>query len=272
VKPLLLTFDVEEFDLPLELGHPLSATTQIRVTARGLRRVLPLLRRHEVVATFFVTGEFARQRPALVARLAAEGHEVGVHGLEHRDDYASLPAPTAIERLRRARALVQEAAGGAADGVRTPRLRRCAAEVLHDAGFAYDASPHPTWMPGRYNGLRLSRRPWHEGGLWHLPISVLPGLRLPVSWIWYRAAGSLLGNAAVRVAGIGAPYVHLYFHPWEAVPLRALGVPAILALRSGQRFLALLDGLLGGLAGEVAPMTTGDFARRLADRCAGERP
>jgi peptidoglycan/xylan/chitin deacetylase (PgdA/CDA1 family) len=42
-------------------------------------RVLDILARHGARATFFLIGENARRHPQLVARIRAEGHEVGNH-------------------------------------------------------------------------------------------------------------------------------------------------------------------------------------------------
>jgi peptidoglycan/xylan/chitin deacetylase (PgdA/CDA1 family) len=47
-------------------------------------RVLELLARAGVRATFFVTGEAADAHPDLVRRTIAAGHEVGSHGYRHR--------------------------------------------------------------------------------------------------------------------------------------------------------------------------------------------
>ena len=243
-KPLLLTFDAEEFDLPEALGRPVDPARQFDATVDGIVRLLPLLARHNARATFFVTGRLAEARPHAVASLAAAGHEVAVHGLAHADEYGRLPAELIVTRLRRARALVEAASGRPAIGIRTPRLQPCAAAPLRDAGFAYDASSHPTWVPGRYNRLREPRRPWRDDGLLRLPISVLPGLRWPVSFIWYRAAGARAGRWLAHLAASRSPYLHLYFHPWEAVDIRPYGVPAWLAVRTGDRFLAALDDLL----------------------------
>lgn len=46
-------------------------------------RVLDLLKRHGVRATFFVVGEQARQNPELIHRLVAEGHTVANHSYYH---------------------------------------------------------------------------------------------------------------------------------------------------------------------------------------------
>lgn len=48
-------------------------------------RILDVLRRHDVHATFFVVGSAAIEHPDLVRRIVAEGHEIGVHTLTHAD-------------------------------------------------------------------------------------------------------------------------------------------------------------------------------------------
>jgi peptidoglycan/xylan/chitin deacetylase (PgdA/CDA1 family) len=54
-------------------------------------QVLEILREHDAKATFFLIGERARRHPDLVARIKAEGHEVGNHyftdgSILHRSD------------------------------------------------------------------------------------------------------------------------------------------------------------------------------------------
>lgn len=46
-------------------------------------KVLDILRRHGARGTFFVLGNSARRCPSIVARAAAEGHEIGVHTWSH---------------------------------------------------------------------------------------------------------------------------------------------------------------------------------------------
>jgi hypothetical protein len=268
-KPLLLTFDVEEFDWPVERGQPLPLAAQLDVTTQGMQRLLPALSARAVRATFFITGAYARAAPEIVRSTVAHGHEAAVHGLAHGDDYGSMAPADAVERLRAARELVEAASGQPARGVRTPHLRPCPAAVLAAAGFAYDASPHPTWVPGRYNGMHWPRAPWREDGLLRVPISVLPGVRVPISWIWYRWAGARLGSVAARGAALRAPYLHLYFHPWEALELRRFGIPAWLALRTGAAFVQAVDHLLVRAAEHFTPMTVREFvaAYPIAGKC-----
>jgi peptidoglycan/xylan/chitin deacetylase (PgdA/CDA1 family) len=50
----------------------------------GTPMMLDVLARHGATATFFVVGEQVRQRPALLAAVRAQGHQVALHGDRHR--------------------------------------------------------------------------------------------------------------------------------------------------------------------------------------------
>ena len=73
-------------------------------------RILRLLERHGVKATFFVLGWVAERHPRLVREIHACGHEVGSHGYWHRLVYELSPAEFR-EDLRRSRAALENAVG-----------------------------------------------------------------------------------------------------------------------------------------------------------------
>ena len=50
---ILLSFDIEEFDMPFEYGKEITFENQIAVSARGTAIILDLLKKHNVKATFF---------------------------------------------------------------------------------------------------------------------------------------------------------------------------------------------------------------------------
>jgi len=52
-------------------------------TRSGVAAVMPILRRHGARATFFLIGNEAAARPALVRALLADGHEIGNHSYSH---------------------------------------------------------------------------------------------------------------------------------------------------------------------------------------------
>ena len=60
---ILLSFDIEEFDLPTEYGLAISWEEQLRVSREGSGHILNVLARHGVRATFFCTTRFAEAAP-----------------------------------------------------------------------------------------------------------------------------------------------------------------------------------------------------------------
>ena len=71
---------------------------------RYTAQLLDILKKKQVVATFFVLGELVQRAPQLVLRIAAEGHEVDNHSFDHPNlrhlDYRSQKAE--IEKTERA--------------------------------------------------------------------------------------------------------------------------------------------------------------------------
>lgn len=52
--------------------------------SQATEEVLNILRDEKIKAAFFVVGSRAEQRPDLIARMALEGHEIGMHAYEHK--------------------------------------------------------------------------------------------------------------------------------------------------------------------------------------------
>ena len=63
---ILLSFDIEEFDAPLEHGVELPFEEQMRTSVEGTRKILACLARHRVKATFFCTANFALHAKDLI--------------------------------------------------------------------------------------------------------------------------------------------------------------------------------------------------------------
>jgi len=236
---ILLSFDLEEFDIPLEYGIPVSQAEQTAVTAEGLAALLPVLEQTRAVATFFTTAHFAHQRPDLIAALAGP-HEVAAHGVRHTGftEADLTPARQALEALT----------CGAVRGFRSPRLCPVAPAALLAAGYEYDASANPTWVPGRYNQLRQPRTPHCREGIVVLPASVTPLFRLPLFWLTFKNLPAL----AVRLASAWTlrhdGYLSIYFHPWEFSDLGRYALPRYVRRPDGAVLLRQLGGYLSFLA------------------------
>lgn len=80
---------------------------------------LELLAARQVHATFFLLGSMVAKAPQLAAEIAAAGHEIAVHGWEHR--YTILRSPRVVrDDLARATGAVLEATGTAPRFYRPP--------------------------------------------------------------------------------------------------------------------------------------------------------
>lgn len=71
---ILLSFDIEEFDMPFEYGKTISFEEQIAISIQGTTAILDLLQKHNAKATFFSTVTFAINAPDVIKKIISEGH------------------------------------------------------------------------------------------------------------------------------------------------------------------------------------------------------
>lgn len=83
-------------------------------------RVLEMLDRAGVAATFFLVGERAAQQPGLVREIAAAGHAVANHTWSHRKAFALLPPGAMAAELDRAQDVLATLTGTAPAYFRPP--------------------------------------------------------------------------------------------------------------------------------------------------------
>lgn len=107
----------------------------------GVPRILALLERHEVRATFFVPGYSAERYPQLVRRIADAGHEIAHHGYLHESVRGASPADEAA-MLDRGLEALERVTGRRPTGYRAPMWETTYATpgLLLDRGFDYDSS------------------------------------------------------------------------------------------------------------------------------------
>jgi peptidoglycan/xylan/chitin deacetylase (PgdA/CDA1 family) len=97
-------------------------------------QLLEVLGRHNVRATFFAIGGFARQRPELARQLVAAGHLLGNHTMSH-PRLSTTPAARVWQELRDCNAVLEDITGVAVRffrppfGARRPMVLRAAREL-----------------------------------------------------------------------------------------------------------------------------------------------
>lgn len=165
----MLTFDVDgETPILAEGAHHARDLSTMSHQAYGPRvgvpRIIELLARYELPATFFVPGMTAERWPGTVEAIVEAGHEVGFHTHEHRPPL-SLSAEEEREDFERGLAALRRATGAQPRGFRASywQLTETALQALVDHAFTHDASLMDDDRPYRlrYGGGELAELPVH---------------------------------------------------------------------------------------------------------------
>jgi hypothetical protein len=238
---ILLTFDVEEFDLPGEYKQPVPLAEQLATGFRGLQAIGDVLEYPWVSTTLFTTAVFAENYPAAIRQLSGK-HEIASHCYSHSTYYP--------EDLLRSKEKLEAITGKTIYGLRMPRMRRVDPRLIHKAGYMYNSSINPTWLPGRYNNLHVSRLPYKEDEVLQFPVSVLPRIRIPLFWLAFKNIPYRVYHRLVLQILRHDHYVCLYFHPWEFVDLSAYKIPFFIKRGGRDKLLMNIKKLITDLSTE----------------------
>jgi peptidoglycan/xylan/chitin deacetylase (PgdA/CDA1 family) len=157
-----LSFDSDHETIPLRDGH--TSPGLLAAGEYGSRaaapRVLDLLARHNIPATFFMPAVSALLHSAEARGYVEAGHEIAVHGWIHERN-AQLGADDERVLLERARDTLAEITGVTPVGIRTPSWDFSAYTLpaILDLGFTYDSSlmaddePYEVLAHGEPTGL-----------------------------------------------------------------------------------------------------------------------
>lgn len=205
-----------------------------------------------VPLTFFAVGaDMATPgNAARLRRLAALGHEVGNHSLDHRYDLVRLPHDEQRRQVGVGREVLEGATGSPVEGFRAPgyTVSDALLSVIRATGHRYDSSVFPcapyllarsavlAWMRLRRRASasiagdpRVALAPtspyppgvpyWKAEGagpFLELPVQVTPGPRLPVIGTTLTLAPAPLALGLLRSC-VGQPLINLELHGIDAL-------------------------------------------------------
>lgn len=257
---ILISFDVEEFDLPEEFGVPVSPEDRAGVSADGMERILSVLDRFpDVRVTFFTTVNFAKMNPDLFRRMTNSGrHEIASHGVSH-----STFGPGDLAESKR---ILEELSGKSVVSFRPARLAPVSKEGILGAGYRCESALNPVWLPGRYNNFTASLRPFRETcGLLQVPVSAVPVIRFPLFWLSFKNLPLPLYFCGADMAIRSVGFFNLYTHPWEysaKAKEARWHIPAYITRRAGDAMATRLERLLRHLEGQGDFVTFSEFTDR----------
>jgi peptidoglycan/xylan/chitin deacetylase (PgdA/CDA1 family) len=107
----------------------------------GIPRILSLLQKYAIPATFYVPAVSAMLHPDEQRRIAADGHEIGIHGWIHERN-SILPEEQERDLQMRSADMLEKVSGQRPVGIRTPSwdFSPHTLAITRDMGLLYDSS------------------------------------------------------------------------------------------------------------------------------------
>ena len=138
-----LSFDLDTETLLLRSGITSSSrfSTGEYGARAGLPRVLDLLERYDIKATFFIPAVSAELHSEEVKRIADAGHEVGLHGWIH-EFTSTLEKDEERMLMQRSLDTLEEISGRRPVGIRAPswEYSESTLDLIREFGLLYDSS------------------------------------------------------------------------------------------------------------------------------------
>ncbi|MFC4261586.1 polysaccharide deacetylase family protein [Ferruginibacter yonginensis] len=214
---VLLTFDVEEFDLPIEYNDIISMDEQLAIGKKGLNEILSIVEQCKVSATLFTTAHFANNNKDEIKK-AAYFHEIASHCYYH----GSFKEDDVIQ----SKIILEQIIEKEVVGFRMPRFKQIEKTLIKNAGYLYDSSINPTYIPGRYNNLNKSTKALIEDEITIVPVSVTPFFRFPLFWLSFKNLPYWIYKRLALYTLKKQGFLSLYFHPWEFIDITSYKIPS----------------------------------------------
>ncbi|MBC5806435.1 MAG: polysaccharide deacetylase [Candidatus Eremiobacter antarcticus] len=275
-------------------------------------RILEFLQSRSLKITVFVVGQDAALsgNAAPLRSLADAGHEIGNHSFNH-EPWLHLYSEDAIAReIAEAEENIERVTGSRPIGFRGPGFSFSGAtlRVLAQRGYLYDASTLPTFigplarayyfMKSRLNKKELQQRDmlfgnpsdglrpnkpyrweFEDGELLEIPVTTMPGLRLPIhaSYVIYLAAYSrALAMAyfgfALQLCKLTKTQPSLLLHPLDFMGVEDNETLAFFPGMSMPRAtkLAVMGEIIDTFAGRFDVVTMKEHASHILRRSASQ--
>ena len=227
------------FDMETDIGSWTSFYEGFKI---GAPKILGVLDKHGISATFYFTGDSARKNPDVVKSVRNAGHEIGCHTLFHEtigDPLFEIPGmipilPEEVEhRIELATEWVSDVAGVSPSGFRSPRLwgSTVVVNTLERLGYRSDASYPMYFYRERLTPYHPSREDWlKEGDMKLIELPNFADLSMEShdqygrdldQWPLWRTENAeavmkhIRGYCRYCEERNVSPFLCFYMHPWE---------------------------------------------------------
>ena len=145
--PVCLSFDVDCQTLwtardPENYNRPVTRSLGNYAAYEGIPRILRILGKYGVPATFYIPGEVIDLFPEMCMDIYKSGNEIGNHGYTHVWPETFNSKEAEAEEYRRANDRIKELIGAVPKGFRSPawEFSKHTADILEEMGFLYSSN------------------------------------------------------------------------------------------------------------------------------------
>ncbi len=188
----------------------------------GIKKYIPvvlnILKKRNILATFFVSGNVVRKNREIIYKIKDHGHEIASHGFIH-ENYHKLGKAQLLKDILKSRQVLEKEIGVKPVGFRAPQfnISKHLFEVLKQLEFKYDSSLIKSITPGGYKNLfynRLSQPLFNN--ILEFPVSTIPYLKIPLGIKWLNALSPPIFKIFQRKLEKQEILI-LYMHPFDFV-------------------------------------------------------
>ena len=228
----ILGIDFEEWYHPELVKNHVKADQKIPKVFKGIDKILDLLNKHNISATFFVVGEILQHTPELMDKIISNDHEIAFHTMHH-DRIDSLNFLNSFDDELKE---FQKITNNKSKGFRAPTFSlneksSSIIKMLEKHNYIYDSSIMPA-KTSMYGNPNADKKPYkitsenlennsENGKLWEFPLMVtkLLGKQIPAAGGFYLRTLPLymIKNAIKNYENEHMPAC-FYVHSWELTP------------------------------------------------------
>jgi peptidoglycan-N-acetylglucosamine deacetylase len=228
----LLGIDFEDWFHPELIQKTLDTSKKTPSVINGIDKILDWLRTNDTYATFFMVGELLEEKPELLDKILAGGHEIGFHTMNH----SRLDSQNYIEKFENELIKFNKLTKGKSKGFRAPSFSlnhktSWAIDMLLKNNYQYDSSivpaktrlygvPNAEKSPYKISSTSIEKND-PNGTLIEFPLltTKLFGKTIPSGGGFYvRTLPSFILHKSIKTNNENSIPASLYIHSWELTP------------------------------------------------------
>lgn len=247
---ILLSFNIINPEISEKNKGLVSEEELLKITSEGTLKILEILEKNLLQATFFVEISLVEKMPELLKIIVKKGHELA---LLNKNSYQS--------EIEKTKSLAEEIVGKTINGLRQFPEKRVSSELVKSMKFIY-RSPLDYANIFFFKNTLEKKIAQEENGIMVIPESVSPYSRLPYNDFTFQMIPLFFYKSMINETLQKDEYVMIYLNSWQFVELNdeKFGLPFYRKYNLGIEMESKLDRFLKYLEdNEIAITRMKDF-------------